>query len=550
MADTYIYNQSLENTTDLNPTIDKEVNYVMDTNGGSYNGQIQIDSSSWASSSRWFAWSEGYLEIPFYITLKNANNMTGTANAFMAGIKNGYYQIIDSVQVDMSNTNVVQLTNYANFHVNYRVMTSWSSDDLKKHGAITGVCPDSAGSFVYADHVAAAGGDGFSNNRDLLTNNTFTTPEQCNTGFLNRKRQTTAFSMTAYGTIPTMNTYAKANNVAKNVFTDDAGAGAARYYMFLVTATIRLKDLCPFFSDLPLIRGAKFLFNINYNSCDIGVTVGANTLVIDSYTQTSGRTCPIMLSNATANNSGALTAGALTIRAAVGSVATSQTGTPVGNRNLPLSTARLYVPSYELNPFYDKQLMDNPIRKHQYDDIYSYVFTTGSTSFNQTISTQIKNPKKLIILPYVSSDAKGVGSFLNVSIPEYQSPFSSAPNTTSPLVSITNLSVNVAGANVYQQPINYDYEEFMNELSQTGINGGVSTGLCSGLISLYDFQNAYRYYVVDLSRRLPVESNKPVSISVSGTVNPINNNRTLDLVCFITYERTLNLNISNSQILN
>ena len=92
-------------------------------------------------------------------------------------------------------------------------MTSFSADDLKKCGPTIGFYPDSAGSYVHANHVAAAGGDGYNNNADYGGTFTFNQPETYNSVFLTRKRLITAFS--GYNGVPTMTT-ALAPTVGKN----------------------------------------------------------------------------------------------------------------------------------------------------------------------------------------------------------------------------------------------------------------------------------------------------------------------------------------------
>jgi len=48
------------------------------------------------------------------------------------------------------------------------------------------------------------------------------------------------------------------------------------------------------------------------------------------------------------------------------------------------------------------------------------------------------------------------------------------------------------------------------------LNGGLSTGVVNGLIGHYEWENAFRYYVCDLSRRLPAKDSVPKSIVLQG----------------------------------
>jgi hypothetical protein len=216
---------------------------------------------------------------------------------------------------------------------------------------------------------------------------------------------------------------------------------------------------------------------------------------------------------------------------------------------LPINTCRLYVPGYQLNPLYERQLLETAkIRKVQYYDIYNFNLqgsnAVGSgSSFNAILTNGIVNPKFVVIIPQVTASANGLANLY-----PYQSPFDSSPHTTMPLASITNFNVQVSGTNVFQQNFNYDFEEFQNELSHLGaINGGLSTGLTSGLIGYNDFQYGYRYYAVDLSRRMPSEDSSPKSILVLGTNNSA---KSVDLICFVGYQREISIDMETGELVS
>ena len=63
----------------------------------------------------------------------------------------------------------------------------------------------------------------------------------------------------------------------------------------------------------------------------------------------------------------------------------------------------------------------------------------------------------------------------------------------------------VLGINVYNTQ-RYAYQQFMEQLSGcNSINGDEIDGLSSGLISQLDFETAYNYYYVNITRCLAVE---------------------------------------------
>ncbi len=557
MSDSFLYESSLTPEEKASIMLSKEVLYVVDQNSGSYTGQIQIDTSSLANNGKWASYSDAYLEVPFIMSMKSSTDITGASyNGFMAGLKAGNHQLINSIQVDLNNTNILQPQSYTNFYCTYRAMTSWSKDDLQKYGSITGIIPDTAasGQFFLG---ASAGGNGFVNNFVASPPGvtpiiwTTTSGDGSNAGFLERMKRssyplTTAVTGYGLGPIPSITTVSQAQMVAKNYFTDDGGAAAARVYSWVMTLNIRLKDLSDYFEQVPLMRGAFYRFIINYNSCQSVVTsvAAGPTMIQAAPTMYSGLTNPMMVASS-------LVANPMNLIVAGGSagVFTFQCGiktTPQSAVSGPLSAVRLYVPCYTIAPALEDQLLKLAGDKRiVYEDVYQYTVSSiaAGGSFNQILTNGLANLQKLVIMPVYNSVA---GNAATIALAPYQSCFDSCPGTTSPLCALTQFQVQLSGANVFQQNEQYDFEQFLNELSKDGaVNGGESTGITSGLISRHDFDNCYRYYVADLSRRLPAEDKIAKSVSVLG-IN--DTSKVLDLYAFLVYRRSIVVKLSTGQI--
>jgi len=123
-------------------------------------------------------------------------------------------------------------------------------------------------------------------------------------------------------------------------------------------------------------------------------------------------------------------------------------------------------------------------------------------------------------------------------VPPYQSPVDPAGSTTTPFASITNWNILVSGSPIFPQNYMYDYDQFIQETSRTGaINGGESVGLTSGLISQTDFMSSYRFYTVNLARRLPLDD-VAKSIQVQGYNNT---GMAMDYMCFVSFQRKLTI---------
>lgn len=561
-ADQFLFEETVDPQESQPVATDKRLYYIQDQNGGAYNGQIQFDTSTLANSGQWLAYSEAVLEIPFTITYQGSENITDPGvSSFGAALKNGYYQIIDSIQIDYNNTNVVQQQPFTNFFVQYKLMSSMGPSDLKKWGSILNFAPDSSGSASYSE-AKSVNGDGVSNN--IITNNTANNAyaydgkfpfDQVNTG-LRQRCQNTGYPATStvngYGSLGTFLgpgdlpassgiAAGRCAQIGKNYCSDNGVAAAGRIWSWNIVATIRLKDVADFFDKLPLVRGAFMRITINYNSCVSTVSTttadGATVSVSASHVQRSGRTNPVMLTSSGLNqpNKGLPTH--------VGTVITY-----VGNNNPLLSAARLYVNAYTLNTVYTRDILTvKPNREVKYLDIYNYVVPSIASGgqINAILTNGIVNPKYVVIIPQLTGLAANTG--LAIAMNPYQSLFDSSPGTTCPLALLGQFNIQVAGANMYQSNLRYDYEVFYNEVSSiNALNGGLSTGMTSGLISSYDWDNLYRYYVCDLSRRVPSEDGVAKSVVFQG-VNL--SAKTMDYICFIAFERKVVIEMDTGMLL-
>ena len=216
----------------------------------------------------------------------------------------------------------------------------------------------------------------------------------------------------------------------------------------------------------------------------------------------------------------------------------------------------LYIPAYTFNPVFEQAYLSSPVKQIKYTDIYQYQVLNVPTGgqFNNLLTNGIANIKSVLILPFYSSGAgtsvtgsytqSGGAPAVTVSlaqysgflagVPVFQSPFDPAgTGPTSPLCLIKNFNVQVSGQNAIYNLEKYPFEQFNNQLyGQNAVNGGLTDGITSGLISRQDFDMEYCYYYVNVERMLPVEMSVPKSIQILGTNS---STRALDLYCFVEY---------------
>jgi hypothetical protein len=222
----------------------------------------------------------------------------------------------------------------------------------------------------------------------------------------------------------------------------------------------------------------------------------------------------------------------------------------------------LYIPSYTFNPPFEQAYLSNPVKNIKYTDIYQYqVVNIGSNQvYNNLITNGIANVKSVLVLPFYSATntnlanvtvggapvgrtlVNGNTGFLN-GVPVWQSPFDPAgTGPTSPLCWITNFNVQVSGQNAIYNTEKYNFEQYNNQLyGQNAVNGGMTDGLNSGLISRQAFDMCYNYYYVNVERMLPAEQSVPKSIQLTGQNLSA---KAIDLMVFVEFGvDTINIDI-------
>ena len=554
---------------------DMNVNWIEDQQSGNYSaGQMVFDTSTLTNNGQFFDYHNATLEIPILATLSNPIAAGGTTaisklpNGFAVAFKDLYTNIINSMQVEINGQTIVASKPYLNHAINYTIKSSFSTNEQLKWGQLLGLNTDTGGSYRFSV-AASVDGDGYSNNRVASAAAAFDTPDLFNDGLYNRAKSTSQPS-NGYGSIPVLtsgsatakNNYCAAIGKPYCTLTtptkdDVAGTVLGRWY---VLATIRLKDVLDVFDKLKLVRGMQMRITIGLNQSISTITVGTTGTKMSLKSNpimNSGLTNPVMITSAATANpnivaNGTLIAGPtptteLQLAVGVAGNALDAWNSSTGATNLPLQKARMYINSYVLHDDKLREYIAHPIHTITHSSQYDYKPVSGveigaNTTVN--ISQTVRNPKYVLGLPYANT-ASGV--FATATCPVYQSPFDTAPATTTPLASITQLQVQVSGKNVFYQNEAYDFDQFINEFSKiNAINGNEIDGLTSGLISPYLWDNAYRAVVADLSRfNTPENRGLPVSIDVSY----VNNTAVkMDYIWFVFYDDSFDLNVLDGSI--
>jgi hypothetical protein len=575
-GDKLVYDLSEEIEGSPNVFIRKDWLNILDNMNQNYSSnQSILDTSQLSNSNKYLSYRESYLIAPMLLTLGTSANTnfkpatTTTSADYAIGLKNWFGNIIHSFTLDMNGTTIIQQTPFVNMYNTFKLMTTLSWGDVITQGSTIGFYPDDPLAFSI-NATAQINGIGICNNVNIITgsgisqanlNTTFNSYASVagNVGFT-RRQQYINFDLdavagtggSAYSTIFPL---AATTGLWKSfIFNKVNTAGAGGLIEFAITATIYLKHIHSFFSMVPLLKGTFFKMTMNLNNCSTEIVASGSATTPSAtsaltYQNTAvavGGVLPLMVASSSVNAGGFTITGVNATGAAATYFATLSVGSAClhqptrslgGYSDAPLGkSVTLYVPAYTFNPVFEQAYLSSPIKKIVYEDIYQYqVVNVGANSpFNNLITNGIANIKSVLIIPFYSASASNLtGSYVQ-GLPVYQSPFDTAGcGATSPFCLFSNFNVVISGQNAIYNTERYAFEHFNNQLmGQNAVNGGMTDGLTSSLVSSLGFEMAQSYYYTNVSRMLPVEESVPKSVQIIGQNL---SGRALDLWVFITY---------------
>ena len=513
----------------------KKWNYIVDatSNAGVFTNQIQFNLNTLASQGQWVNLSEAYIQFPIRVRIFNptGNSQTpASAGVLSTVLKNGFHHMIDSVSIVLDNTNIQMNQNFENVNATFKMLTSWDPNTLAQLGPTLGLSSiddfPSSGASTGLNNLGATTLIPSARGFDLSTSS--------NTSIPLRQYEQNIDCATSGTVLNTIVGASNARNTGKSA-TQAAGANAvaagADAYVQFVLATVRLCDLSDSISKLPPIKNMKGFVYVNYNGSAITYTTSSTSTVSSwSYSSIQGRSTPVMLQNVA--TTGFQPASGASNTWILECTVSGVPSTSLTTAQPPINYARLVEPYYQANPEIDSALTQS--KKIYYMERFINNFTVqANSSFNGTITSGIVNPKRLILIPYFNLQSTSIAS-QTLTYQPFQSPFETAPATTSVYPVLRNLQVTVGNVPMFLNPVNFDYETFFNELYEIGVDGGFNNEISSGLLNQRQWSQLYRYYTVDISRRLTSEdgSSKGIQISFDNATNlPI------QVFAFVWYER-------------
>jgi len=548
---------------------------ILDNNNSNYSSnQLTISTSAISNSNKYASYREGYLSVPLLLTLTNsAIGVTGsafppataaTSADYSLGLKNWFGHIFHSISVDMNGTTIIQTTPFTSLWNCFRLMTTFSWNDVLTQGASIGFFPDVATSFAFSSSNYNANGVGTTNNQNVLglgvVSGAFNDYYVGNSGFV-RRQQYINFDPDALTGLATndqtYSTLLDATNCQtaykSYVSTKVNGAAASGsittsgVFQISVMANIYLRHLHPFFDKIPLMKGAFFNIVCNINNSSVqftGTQSSGTTFSAVSVQSALGGVNPLMIASGFTNNGNfALPSGTYIASVAVGSRVLNASQLALSNITTgKLATSvSLNIPLYSFAPVFESAYLSNPVKSIVYSDIYNYIqynIASGNT-YNFLATSGLANVLSVLVLPYLTTTSNG-----GVVSP-LQSPFDTAGATTSPLCLQGNFNIQLSGQNLLYNTQKFTYEEFLQQLAGcNSINGNQIDGLCSSLVNQLEFETLYNYYYVRADRMLEVERSVPKSVTITGqNLSKL----AVDLYVFCEYQQSIQVDILTGQ---
>jgi len=560
MSDALIYDLSQQTEGAPSIMVRKDWLSLLDNQNGQYNGNSSvIDTSQLSNSNRYMYYPSAYLQIPMVMTLTaDANSdaflpvAAGTTCDYACGLKNWFGSIIHSIQCDWNGVTVIQQTNFQGLWNTFKLMTTLSYNDILTQGSEIGFYPDDALSVIF-NAAASVNGVGTCFTQNAVTvpvvTGVHSTYNSGNIGFFKRQQYInydpdglTAPASAAFSTLLTgaSSTLAWKSYIFNKV---NGAAGARGVVQWAINGIVRLKHLHHLFEKMPLLKGVylKITLQLNNSSVNFSSAGAGGNLSINSVASNVGGVIPIQIASAAAANGSVacFPAIAYTVSLSVGATPLVSSQTAVaGVTNAPLGRSiTLNVPSFVMAPSFESAYLSSQIKTVEYEDIYQYQVLSipAGSNINSLITNGLSNISKVLVLPFFTTAANG-------GVNPLYSPFDAAgTGVTSPLCLLQNFQVVVSGQNALYNTQKYSYQQFVEQLAgANSVNGTETDGLCSGLVGLLDFETAYNYYYVDISRMLDIERSVPKSVSIQGTNLSA---KAIDLIVFISYRQTLKVDV-------
>jgi len=507
---------------------------IRDSNNGSYAGnQFSIDTGSLTSSNDMFALSEAHMEIPYTITMTGVA-LIGKAHFLMA-LKHGFYSKVAGIAVKLDNQALCTFTNLSNLYTHFNVLSTMNESDMATVGDLIGFHQDGISSYIHttADNIRGVGECNSSTGSSLASDAVDSSGEYyqlaANKGFLKRAQQIGYHEADA-----SLAPFVKAGRASETFKSNMTIAGTT--ITFNVCAIIRLSDIHDVFKTMPIMRNPNLNLSVQFHSCN-----GAITVDDTNKWQLAG------LAMNPVNNFCSWQ-----LKALDDNVITDATDCVITEtmKNTSRSIVELVIPRIQMSDEAQMSYLNDMGSEHvvRYTDIHSNTETFASPAVSWQVNSALSGMTGFLMLVRLGSNGAVLTANNGAVLSTDHSPFTSAPNYLCSSQAISNLQVYLSNRPVFESPIQYNYDMYLDMMRAKSINGFSSNaGISSGLISRRDWEEGNHGYIyVKLPRSANIHADQ--SLQVRFTNDNIAKVTKLDLLGFIEVEKSYTIDVNTGKI--
>lgn len=183
-----------------------------------------------------------------------------------------------------------------------------------------------------------------------------------------------------------------------------------------------------------------------------------------------------------------------------------------------------------------------PFFDHQWYQCQSPLVIGKGQQLTWAITAGVRNPRRIWIIPFAASHTQST-AIQEPQIPVYQSFTCTEPATGSHGIELTNFTFQVGTIQLFQYPLQYSYEYFLDQFRDNLFNGAQDNIIAAGLVNEHMWKNGYTIYPFNLTRTIyALPPNESVSFVITFTNNSI---CPIEVHALIEYERVVSFSMGD-----
>ena len=508
---------------------------IPDTNANSYpSSQINFTCSDVTADSEFISMKQTNLEFNYKVSVNSNQDIAASADnaAFTVALKKSYCDLYNGMSCKFNETNIISFSDLSNAEVDFKILSSFCQDDLITKSKTINWAKNNIESYSY-EGAASLSGIGECSNTLTAAPEDFKValPVQQNKGLVERMKQTGFSADTRENALYTDQSKLDASNVSSMVYTNE------KVWVYNILAILPLRYLHDVFAKMPLIRNPYFVFTFQIHSGSTIIDIDTTGLTMTATSNNQFDYNPIMISK---------------LKDAVTPVTNAPTTMTIKYNIDKTKKAYLDFTTYKFTEEGEKRYLDSMGSSTPVSFLETYTIAkefTDNSPIRFLCHQGLSKVRSFLLITQANNNGQANPSeTVNSTISINNSPFVSGQNLRG--ISYTNMNLMVNGKPHYQDGNKeFTYQMYQNEIvSSRSLNGGLTSGLSSGLISEEDFLSGiYNFVYIDLSRKEKADDDVVKSIQFNATNNGKCKN--LLLRAFINFEQTFSVNVDTGQLM-